>query len=151
MPSIDFKVVASALAIIAFAVAAAASGETAATDSSSSSESGGTAEPKSKLTASQENAMEAAENYLDMSGMSKKGLIQQLSSSAGDGYPKKDAKFAAAHVDANWNAEAVQAAKQYLDTSSFSCQNMIEQLSSSAGSNFTTKQAERAARKVGLC
>jgi hypothetical protein len=38
------------------------------------------------------------------SGFSKAGLIQQLSSPAGEGYSKADAKAAANHVDADWNA-----------------------------------------------
>lgn len=156
MPSLNLKFVASIFAVIAIAIATAASGETA-TDSASTSDQGGSSDskaddkPKKTLTVSQENAIESAETYLDMSGFSKRGLIQQLSSSAGEGFPKKDAKFAVKYLDPNWNAEAVQSAKEYLDTSAFSCQGMIDQLSSSAGSGFTKKQAERAAKKVGLC
>ena len=67
------------------------------------------------MTSGQENALESAQNYLDMSGFSKAGLIQQLSSSAGDGYSKADATFAANNVDADWNEEAVEAAQNYLD------------------------------------
>jgi hypothetical protein len=151
MPSLDFKLVASFFAVIAIAVAAAASGETTDTGSPSSSAQDSASNSKPKLTPSQENAVKAASSYLELSGFSKKGLISQLSSSAGDGYPKKDAKFAVKYLDPNWNAEAVQAAKEYLDTSAFSCQGMIDQLSSSSGSGFTTKQAEHAANKVGLC
>ena len=73
------------------------------------------AEEKPEMTSGQKNALESAQNYIDMSGFSKAGLIQQLSSSAGEGYSKADATFAANHVDANWNKEAVEAAKNYLD------------------------------------
>ena len=56
----------------------------------------------------QENALESAQSYVDMTGFSKQGLIQQLSASAGESFPKADAVFAANHVDVNWNDEAVE-------------------------------------------
>jgi len=102
-------------------------------------------------TVSQQNAINAAKDYLSTAAFSKKGLIEQLSSSAGDGYPYKDAVFAVEHLHVSWKLEAVQAAKDYLHTSSFSCQGLIEQLSSSAGDNYTEEQAQYAAKKVGLC
>lgn len=46
-----------------------------------------------KMTTSQENAVESAENYLALTSFSRKGLIQQLSSSAGDGFTKKQAVY----------------------------------------------------------
>ncbi len=100
------------------------------------------------MTSGQENALRAAENYLDFTGMSKQGLIQQLSSSAGDGYSKADATFAANNVDADWNAEAVEAAENYLDTIPMSKDALIQQLSSAAGDKFTPAQARYAANKV---
>ena len=74
------------------------------------------------MTSGQENALESARSYVDLSGFSKQGLIQQLSSSAGEGFPKADAVFAANHVDVNWNDEAVESAQGYLDITSFSKQ-----------------------------
>ncbi|HEX8205851.1 MAG TPA: Ltp family lipoprotein [Solirubrobacteraceae bacterium] len=103
---------------------------------------------KPEMTSGQKNALEAGQNYIDFAGFSKKGLIQQLSSSAGDGYSKADATFAANHVDVDWNEEAVEAAKNYLDTSSFSKQALIQQLTSSAGDKFTEAQARYAVEKV---
>jgi len=81
---------------------------------------------------------------------SKKGLIRQLSSQAGDGYPKADAVFAVNHIDVNWKEQAVQSAKDYLDFTSFSRDGLIQQLSSSAGDQYTHAQAVYAANKVGL-
>ena len=104
------------------------------------------AEPE--MTSGQENAVESAQSYVDMTGFSKKGLIQQLSSSAGEGFSKADAVFAANHVDVNWNDEAVESAQSYLDMSGFSKDALIEQLSSSAGEGFTPAQAQYAADKV---
>jgi len=107
-------------------------------------------EPGPELTTSQENAIESAETYLDFAGFSEKGLIQQLSSEYGDGYPRKDAVFAVKYLGADWNAEAVESAKGYLDMGGFSRQGLIEQLSSSYGDQYTVKQATYAADKVGL-
>lgn len=104
------------------------------------------AEPQ--LTASQENAIEQAESYLETSSFSKQGLIDQLSSEYGSDFPKKDAVFAVEYLKVDWNAEAVEQAKSYLETSSFSKKGLIEQLSSPYGSQFTKAQAVYAANKV---
>ena len=137
---------------------AAASATTSASSSPASStasaSSGPTtpAAPKSNLTVSQQNAVKAARNYLSISGFSKQGLIDQLSSSAGDKYSVHDATVAVDSLhDVDWNAEAVKSAKDYMSTSSFSCSGLTDQLSSSAGSKFTAAQAKYAATKVGLC
>lgn len=107
------------------------------------------AEPtEPEMTSGQENALESARSYVDMSGFSKQGLIQQLSSSSGEGFAKADAVFAANHVDVNWNDEAVESAQGYLDMTAFSRQGLIEQLSSSAGEKFTVAQAQYAVDKV---
>lgn len=105
---------------------------------------------KPKMTKSQENALRSAEQYLDFAPFSKKGLIRQLSSSAGDGYPKEDARFAAENVDVDWKEQAVKAAEGYLDFQSFSRDGLIRQLTSDAGDGYTQKQAEYAVDKIGL-
>lgn len=102
------------------------------------------------FTVAQENAIEAAQSYLDMSGFSRAGLIGQLTSKAGEGYKMADAVFAVNHVKVDWNKEAVESAKSYLDMSSFSRSGLIQQLSSKAGDQFTVQQATYAANKVGL-
>ncbi len=109
------------------------------------------AAPSSNLTTSQQNAAQAARGYLSIGPFSKQGLINQLSSSAGDGYSVQDATVAVDGLNVDWTAEAVKAAKSYLQTSSFSCQGLTEQLSSSAGDGYTVAQAQAAATKVGLC
>lgn len=93
-------------------------------------------------------ALEAAENYLDMSGFSKQGLYEQLSSDAGEGFSASEAQYAVDHVDANWKQEAVESARNYLDMSPMSKQALIEQLTSSAGEKFTYEQAVYAVNKV---
>lgn len=86
-------------------------------------------------------AVESAESYLSLSGFSKQGLYEQLSSAAGDGFTAAEAQYAVDHVDADWNAEAVESAKSYLEISPMSRSELIEQLSSSAGDGFTYAQA----------
>ena len=54
-------------------------------------------------TSGQQNAVEAAESYLDGQGFSRQGLIGQLSSDVADGFSKADATFAVKHVDVDWN------------------------------------------------
>jgi hypothetical protein len=126
---------------------------TATTESGENAEVEAVADEKSakkeqELTPGQENALRAGQNYVDMMGFSKKGLIGQLSSSYGDGYARKDAVFAANHVDVDWNAEAAEAAKNYLDTMPFSRTELIQQLESSAGDKFTHAQAVYGAQQA---
>ena len=102
------------------------------------------------ISVSRQNALKAAEQYLDTGAFSKQGLIEQLSSEYGSGFPKRDAQWAVNQLDVDWDEQAVKAAEQYLDTGAFSRQGLIEQLSSEYGSQFTKAQAQHAADEVGL-
>jgi hypothetical protein len=93
-------------------------------------------------------ALESAESYLALSGFSKQGLYEQLSSSAGEGFTQSQAQYAVDHVDVDWNKEAVESARSYLDLMPMSRAELIEQLSSSAGEGFTYEQALYAVNKV---
>jgi hypothetical protein len=93
-------------------------------------------------------ALQSAESYLAMSGFSKQGLYEQLSSSAGEGFTQAEAQYAVDHVNADWNKEAVESARSYLQTSPMSRAELIDQLSSSAGEGFTYEQALYAVNKV---
>jgi hypothetical protein len=103
------------------------------------------------LTGPQFNAVRSAEQYISMSGFSRSGLIQQLSSDAGDGYNIADATVAVDSLNIDWNKEAVRSAKQYLSMSGFSCKGLIDQLSSSAGDGYTVGQATYGAKQAGAC
>ena len=103
------------------------------------------------LTGPQKNAVRSAKQYLDMQGFSRAGLIQQLSSEAGEGYEKKDATVAVDSLNADWNKQAERSAKQYLDMMGFSCKGLIQQLSSSAGDRYTKEQATHGAKAAGAC
>ena len=112
----------------------------------------GSEEPaQSFLTPSQANAARSAEQYLSMTGFSRNGLIEQLSSSAGEGYSRADATAAVDSLTVDWNENAAKSARQYLDMSGFSCSGLIEQLSSQAGDKYTKAQATYGARQAGAC
>lgn len=103
------------------------------------------------LTGPQNNAVRSAKQYLSISGFSRSGLIEQLSSDAGDGYKVADATVAVESLNIDWNKQAVRSAKQYLSISGFSCKGLIEQLSSSAGDGYTMSQATYGARQANAC
>jgi hypothetical protein len=107
-------------------------------------------------TEAQQQALDSASSYLDMgTGFSRHGLIEQLTSSAGDGFARADAVWAVNRLVAtgavNWKQQAVLSAKGYLKMGTgFSRASLIDQLSSSAGEGFTLAQATYAADQVGL-
>jgi len=94
-----------------------------------------------KLSDEQQEAYGAAQSYLDSSGFSKDGLIDQLSSEYGSDFAKKDAKKAVDALDVDWNKQAVRAAKSYRESGHFSTNGLIEQLESDYGSQFTHSEA----------
>jgi hypothetical protein len=103
------------------------------------------------LMGPQANAARSAQQYLDMTGFSRQGLIDQLSSDAGNGYSVADATAAVDSLSVDWNEQAVRSAKQYLQMTGFSCSGLIEQLSSDAGSKYTGSQARYGAERAGAC
>lgn len=107
--------------------------------------------PSVGLFGPQANAARSAQQYLDMTGFSRRGLIEQLSSDAGNGYNVADATAAVDSLTVDWNEQAVRSAKQYLDMTGFSCSGLIEQLSSDAGSKYTNAQARYGAEQAGAC
>ncbi|WP_254630213.1 Ltp family lipoprotein [Cellulomonas sp. GbtcB1] len=103
---------------------------------------------------SQQNAYRSAVQYLDYSAFSRAGLIGQLTSEYGEGYPPEDAEFAVARLEAeggvDWNAEAAESAASYLEYSAFSRQGLLDQLTSQYGEQFTPEQAEYGVSTTGL-
>lgn len=104
-----------------------------------------------ELTGAQENAVRAAERYLEFSGFSKEGLIHQLSSEFGDRFEREDARIAVESLEVDWRAQAVRSAEQYLEFSAFSCQGLIDQLSSSFGDRYTEAEARYGAGQTPAC
>lgn len=96
------------------------------------------------LTTPQEQAIGSAESYLDFSGFSREGLIDQLEY---EGFSTEDAEFAVDHLGVDWGEQAVRVAESYLEYSNFSRSGLIDQLEYEG---FTVEQAERGADAVGL-
>lgn len=103
------------------------------------------------MTNQQKNAVRSAKNYISFQGFSRDGLINQLSSDAGDGYSVDDATIAVDSLDIDYNEQAGRAAENYLSFTGFSCDGLINQLSSSAGDKYTIEQAEYGAKLAGAC
>lgn len=103
------------------------------------------------LTGPQNNAARSAKQYLSLKGFSRKGLIQQLSSDAGDGYGLSDATAAVDSLNVDWNQQAARSAKQYLSLLGFSCKGLVQQLTSKAGDGYTIPQATYGAQRAGAC
>lgn len=103
------------------------------------------------LTGPQKNAVRSAQSYLSISAFSRDGLIEQLSSQAGNGFNVNDATKAVDSLNVDWNQEAVKSAKQYLQMMGFSCNGLVQQLSSRAGAKFTQQQATFGAQRAGAC
>jgi hypothetical protein len=106
----------------------------------------------SDMTTEQEQAVQSAKSYLSLGkGFSRAGLIKQLSSSYGEGFPRDVAVFAVDSLNVDWDAQAVASAKSYMSLGTgFSRAGLIQQLSSSYGEGFTQAQASYAADAVGL-
>lgn len=98
-----------------------------------------------------ENATGAARDYLNGgSGFSRQGLIDQLTSDFGDGFPRKVATAAVDSLHVDWNEQAALAARGYLESGHFSRKGLIEQLESNYGAQFTHAQAVYGVKKAGL-
>jgi hypothetical protein len=110
-----------------------------------------TTPPRPAETAGQANARKSAEQYLsEGNGFSRAGLIQQLSSSAGEGFSLADATYGVDATHTDWNTQACLSAKNYLKDQPFSHASLVDQLSSSAGEGFTPAQAEYGVKCAGL-
>lgn len=108
-----------------------------------SSEPSESSEPTdSSATASQENALESAESYLEYTAFSESGLEEQLKS---EGFSTADAQYGASHTGADWNEQAVKSAESYLEYTSFSESGLVGQLKSEG---FTSSQAEYGVSKA---
>jgi hypothetical protein len=102
------------------------------------------------MTPTQQQAVEAAQQYLNGGeGFSAEGLLQQLTSSYGNGFSAPDAQFAINYLNPNWDAQAVEAAQGYMTTEpGWSQSGLEQQLTSTYGSGFTQAQADYAVNKV---
>jgi len=91
-----------------------------------------------------EQAVKAAENYLDFTAFSRSGLIEQLEF---EGYSTEDSTFAVDAITVDWSEQAVKAAENYLDFTAFSRSGLIEQLEFEG---YTREQAEYGVNQTDL-
>lgn len=91
-----------------------------------------------------QNALQAAQNYVDMMPFSEKGLFEQLTSEYGDQYPEDAAQYAIKNVDVDYNEEALESAINYQEIMPMSDQELLDQLISEYGEQFTQEQAQYA-------
>jgi Host cell surface-exposed lipoprotein len=83
-----------------------------------------------------QNALRAAENYLDVIAFSQQGLIEQLEF---EEYSTEAAQWAVANVQVDWNEQAALKAADYLDLQAFSEGGLRDQLEFEG---FTPEQIE---------
>lgn len=100
-----------------------------------------------ELTGPPKNAVRLAELYPSMTGFSRAGRSEQLSSEYGDGYSVADATAALDTLSVDWNAQSVRPANQYLTRTGFSCKGPIDQLSSDYGNKYPSMRPHMAPNK----
>ncbi|GFG91509.1 hypothetical protein MBOU_35510 [Mycobacterium bourgelatii] len=93
---------------------------------------------------SQQNAIRVAKEYLDLSGYSRSGLINQL---IYEGFSLEDATYAVDNITVDWNVQAARTAKEYLDMSGYSHSGLVNQL---MYEGYTPAQAEYGVTAAGL-
>lgn len=76
-------------------------------------------------TTGEKNALWSAQNYLDVSAFSKKGLEDQLEY---EGYTRLEIAYAIHNCGADWKEQAVLKAQSYLEFMPFSREGLIDQL-----------------------
>ena len=93
-------------------------------------------------------ALKQAQSYNDLMHFSKKGLYEQLTSSAGAGFPKDAAQYAVDNVNADWKANALAKAESYRETMSMSNADIKHQLLSDV-EGFTQDEVAYAMKNLG--
>lgn len=116
------------------------------TDNNSESNSDSLNEHKKDNNVNREfkNALDSAKNYQSVMPMSKAGLYEQLTSSAGDQYPAEAAQYAIDNLDADYKENALKSAKNYQDIMPMSDNKLFKQLTSDAGDKYTQEEAKYA-------
>lgn len=135
-------------AIMVISIASNSGGSNTAQTGSSvtTTENGETAEVQEEAvteTIGQKNARESAESYIEFSGFSRQGLIDQLEF---EDYSTEDAEYAVDAIDVDWNEQAARSAEAYLEFTSFSREGLIDQL---LFEGYTQEEAEYGVTAVG--
>ncbi|MCE5041928.1 Ltp family lipoprotein [Mammaliicoccus sciuri] len=90
------------------------------------------------------NALKSAQDYQEFMPMSKAGLYDQLTSSAGDQYPEDAAQYAIDNLDADYKENALKSAENYQEFMPMSDKELFDQLTSDAGDQYTQEEAQYA-------
>ncbi|MEB7768529.1 Ltp family lipoprotein [Mammaliicoccus sciuri] len=90
------------------------------------------------------NALKSAQDYQEFMPMSKAGLYDQLTSSAGDQYAEDAAQYAIDNLDANYKENALKSAENYQEFMPMSDKELFDQLTSDAGDQYTQEEAQYA-------
>ena len=139
MPSRAASVGVWVLSVVLFIIGGALMPDSTPEQTEQSAAPGSHLAASGNLTAAQRNAVRSANSYLQLSGFSRQGLIDQLSSELGDSYSVGDATVAVNSLSTDWNAQAARSAVSYLELSGFSCRGLIDQLSSEDGDKYTVR------------
>lgn len=86
-------------------------------------------------------ALKSAQNYLDMSGFSRRNLKVQLEF---EGFSDDSVEYALDNLDVDWNEQALRSARVYYNDMSMSKEEVFTQLSSDGGEGYTREQAQYA-------
>ena len=89
------------------------------------------------------NAIDCAQDYVDLMSFSRQRLISQLEY---EGYSNEAAVYAVDHIRVDWNSECAQCAQDYLNFMSFSRQGLYDQL---AYEGFSDEQIQYGLSQVG--
>lgn len=93
-------------------------------------------------TTEEKNALKKAKSYSSTMHMSKKGIYNQLTSTA-EGFGKEAAQYAIDNIEADWNNNALEKAKSYQSTLNMSKKAIYNQLISNV-EGFTKEEAQYA-------
>lgn len=100
-------------------------------------------EPPEPANVGDNEAIESAKDYIELSGFSYEGLISQLEY---EGFSHDKAVYGADNCGADWQAEALESAKDYINISGFSYNGLVKQLEYE---KFTHEQAVYGADNCG--
>lgn len=98
---------------------------------------------QSDIPMGNQQAVKAAQNYIDLMGFSYSGLVDQLKF---EGYTDSEAAYGASNCGADWNAAAVKSAQSYLSLMSMSRDELYSQLEFDG---YTPEQINYALSAVG--
>ena len=96
-----------------------------------------------------EAALQNANSYLEISGVSHDKLWQLLTGYIGDRFTNDQARYAMDNINVDWDLQSVKRVKHLLYVRNYSCEDMVDQLV--IQDLFTVDQAIHGALMTGVC